>query len=375
MKRKSIVGTALAVLLLGLAMSVGLRISQAKSAHSAEDATAAPAILIQTVKASRAQMAEKISLTGTIRPKNEVDIFAKVPGRIESLKVQVGDKVKQGQTLATIEHREIAWQARAAQAQVSVAKANLEGARLDYERTQALFKGGAAPQAQLDNAKMRFSLAEAQTAQAEAAAGLAQQQVANANVDAPISGTVIRRPVNVGIQVGPQSPLFTLQDVAKLKLESSVDAASFAKLSKDKEAQVLVDAFPGQPFGGKVSLLSPSLDAQSRRAMVEIEVDNSAGKLMPNMFARAEVTLGTWPNILSIPKESVLEAPGGAIVYRVQNGKAQLLRPKLGNADQGRIAVLEGLVEGDELAATALGNLSDGALVKVSATPQTISQK
>src|SRR5207248_6623405 len=131
--------------------------------------------------------------------------------------------------------------------------------------------------------------AEAQVAQAEAAAGLAAQQLENSRIESPISGTVIRRPVNVGAFVGPQTVAFTLQDVAALKLESSVDAAGFARLVKGAEAEVVIDSLPGETFKGKVTLLSPSLDAQTRRASVELEIDNSSGRLLPNMFARAEV--------------------------------------------------------------------------------------
>ncbi len=256
-------GIVVVVALLGL---IGYRIASYKK-HSAGDKGPTEVVsLVRTAKLSRGNLAEQVSFTGTIRPRNEVDVFAKIGGRIETLTAQVGDKVKAGQVLATLEHKEIAWQSRSAQAALQVAQANLDGAKLDYDRTQKLFEGGSAPQAQLDGAKLKLDLALAQAAQAEAAAGLAEQQVANARVESPIAGTVIRRPVNLGAQVGPQSAMFTVQDVAALKLESSVDAVAFAKLAKGKEATVEVDALPGTEFKGKVSLLSPSLDAASRRA-------------------------------------------------------------------------------------------------------------
>ena len=351
---------------LGLAL-VGLiafRVSQVKTANKAPEAKADESALVRTARVSRADMLERISVTGTVRPRNEVDLFAKVPGKIEALNAQVGDRVKAGQSLASIEHKEIAWQAKAAQAAVQVARANLDGARLDFDRTQALFKGGSAPQAQLDAAKVRLALAEAQAAQAEASAGLAQQQVDNARVESPISGTITRRPVNLGVQVGPQAPLFTVQDVATLKLEASVDAAGFARLTKGTEAAVTVDALPGQTFSGKVTLLSPSLDPVTRRATVELEIDNASGKLMPNMFAHADIAVGHLPGALTLPKEALYEAAGGAELFRIRDGKAQLVRPKLGPSDSTRVAVLEGLAEGDEVAVTGQASLADGAAVR-----------
>lgn len=362
MKKSSVVWAVIAAALI---VGVGVRIAKVKNAAKAPEERAAQSALVRVARVARADVAERISVTGTVRPRNEVDLYAKVPGRIESLQAQVGDKVKAGQLLAVIEHKEIAWQAKASQAALQVARANLDGARLEFGRVQALFKGGAAPQAQLDGAKVRLALAEAQTAQAEAAAGLASQNVENARVESPISGTITRRPVNVGAQVGPQTALFTVQDVAALKLEVSVDAASFARLAKGREALVTVDALTGQTFSGKVAVMSPSLDGVTRRAALELEIDNASGKLMPNMFAHADIAVGDLQAALVVPREAVLEAAGGARVYRVRDGKVSSVKPRLGPVDGNRVVVLEGLAEGDQVAVTGVANLTDGAEIRV----------
>ncbi|MHB8876606.1 MAG: efflux RND transporter periplasmic adaptor subunit [Myxococcaceae bacterium] len=355
----------IALISLAVLALVGYRIVEFRRTNAKPAEARDEAHLVKVSPVVRAQMPEILSLTGTVRARNEVDIYPKVGGRILTLDAQVGDVVKPNQLLASIEHKEIAWQAQAAGAAVQVAEANLKGARLEYERTQVLFKGGAAPQAQIDGIGVRLALAEAQVAQARAAAGLAHQAVENARVLSPIAGTVIRRPVNLGAQVGPQSPLFTVQDLAALKLEGSVDAAGFARLAKSKEARVRVDALPGALFKGKVSLLSPALDPQTRRAAVELEIDNSERKLLSNMFAHADIVLGLLDDALVIPKEAVLEAAGGSLVYRVKDGQAFAVRPKLGPSDGVRVAVLEGLSEGDEVAVSGLAQLIDGAKVKL----------
>jgi membrane fusion protein (multidrug efflux system) len=277
----------------------------------------------------------------------------------------VGDRVRAGQLLAVVEHDEIAWQARQAEAAVRVAQATLDGARLDRDRTRTLFEGGSAPPAQLDAAKVKLELAEAQLGQAEAAAGLARQSLANARVVAPFAGTITRRPVNVGAHVTGQSVLFTLQDVAALKLESGVDAAAFARLARRQAVEVTVDALPGEVFRGRVAVLSPALDAQTRRASIEVEIDNAAARLLPNMFAHADVTIGVARGALVIPREALLEAPGGSTVYRLRGGKAEAVQPRRGPADGARVVVLSGLEEGDEVATSGLASLADGAPVRV----------
>lgn len=341
------------------------RVRAAKMKAETKEAPVADAALIRAEKTAKVSMPETISLTGTIRPRNEVDVFAKVGGRVDGVKAELGDRVKEGQVLVTIEHKEIGWQTKAADASVQVAKAGLEGAKQDLDRTENLFKGGAAPQAQLDGARLRYSLAQAQLAQAEAAAGLAHQNLDNAHVDSPISGTVIKKNVNMGAMVGPQAPLYTIQDVATLKLESSVDAADFGRVKRGMEAKVTVDALPGETFSGKIKVLAPSLDPATRRAAVEVEVDNVQGKLLPNMFAKVDLVVGQLTDVLAVPREAVLEAAGGSVVFRVKGEKVEAVRPKLGFGDADRITVLGGLAEGDLVAVSGVANLADGAKVKL----------
>jgi RND family efflux transporter MFP subunit len=356
------------ILSLVAAALVALVVVRVRSATRAKPPEAvAEQVLVGTARVARADLPLTVSMTGTVRPRNEVEILSKVSGRVESVHAQVGDSVRPGQLLAWIEHKEIGWQAKASDAALAVARANYDGAKLDFDRTQILFQGQSASQMQLDGAKVKLDLARAQVAQAEAAAGLAHQQLDNARIESPVAGTVTRRPIDVGAQVGTQTALFTIQDVAALKLESAVDAASFARLAPGQLVEVKADGVAGS-WTGEVKLLSPSLDPQSRRASVEIAIDNSKGKLLPNTFARAEVTVGARSAALVIPREALLQSPGGAVVYRVRDGKVEALTPKLGPGDERRVVIEAGLAEGDVVAISGLANLADGAAVKVAET-------
>lgn len=367
---------ALGVALVGL---IGFRISQAAGKAAVSTDSSRPPPLIRTAKVSVANVGERVSITGNVRARNEVDVFAKLPGRVESLLVDVGDQVTKGQVLAVTEHKELAWQAKvsaaqvqAAKASLEVAKANLQGAQLEFDRTKTLADGGAAAGAQLDGAQVRLSLAraqvlaaEAQLAQAEAAYGLVAQQVANSRIESPIDGVVTRRTVDLGISAGQQVASFTIQDTRTLKLESSVEAAVYARLKRGQSVRIGVDAFPGETFQGRLETLAPALDPQTRRAAIEIAIDNAGGRLLPHMFARADIELGTLEHQLVVPGEAVLQQPGGAVVFRVDGGRLEQVRPRLGPADGAVVAVFDGLREGDEVAITALGNLSHGVAVKV----------
>ena len=357
----------LAIAILGV---VAWRLVQSKE-HQAQLAkaeaakTAEQIPLVRADKVVRADLADKVSFTGNIKARNDVDVFSKVSGRIESLPVQIGDKVKAGQVLAVIEHKESGWQARASEAAVEVAKANLAGAKLNHDRTMALFNGGSGTQAAVDQVKVALALSEAQLAQAQAAKGLAEQNLANATVIAPIGGTVIRRPVNLGANVGPNTVLVTIQDVETLKLEASVDAPTFARIKKGLPVEVTVDSLPGEAFPGRVSLLSPALDVTTRRAALELEIDNSGGKLLPNMFASADVIVGNLKGAVAAPQAALFLSGGAPAVFRIRNGVAEVVRPVFGPADHGIVAVVSGLDEGDLLAITGQASLADGAKVKV----------
>jgi len=462
-------------ILAGVAVAalVAVRVTGArdKTAQSTKAAAAAVETLqVRTVRVGRADVEQRLSFTGNIKAANEVDVYAKVPGRIETLDAQIGDVVSKGQLLASVEHHELDWQLKQAEAAVAaaragrraaaagvraaeaaVAAAHLErdtartamdldqgvpkescarrfpaGAVFDLERDRCrkwhpgsegareaestasvpggggdvaadsaadsaaatvkpaaqapaaperpetpLFKGAQiktrVADSQVEQARSQVAAVEAQGAQAEAAVGLLKQQLENTRIVAPIDGTVVRRNVNLGVMAAPQLPVFTVMDLSTLKLESSVDAATYARLTRGMPISLDVEGFARGEVTGRIEVLSPMLDPQTRRAAVEISIDNADGRLMPNLFARAELVVGSYTQALVVPREAVLDAPGGAQVFRVVDGKVQAVRPQLGQSDGTHVVVIDGLVEGDELVVGGLAALSDGLAVRVSA--------
>ncbi|HYG68770.1 MAG TPA: efflux RND transporter periplasmic adaptor subunit, partial [Anaeromyxobacteraceae bacterium] len=172
----------------------------------------------------------------------------------------------------------------------------------------------------------------------------------------PIGGTVTRRPVDVGARVDSGKVAFTVHDLSALKLVTGVEAADWARLAPGGAATVTSDALPGETFPARVTLLAPALDPATRRAEVELEVDGR-GRLIPGLFARAELAAGGVKDALVVPREAVVDAPGGAVVWRVQGGKAEALRPRLGASDGKHVVVLDGLAEGDVVVTSGQGSL------------------
>ena len=377
---RKVIGWGLVVAVaVGLVVLLAFRIMAAKAARAVEGpATAAP-LPVALEKTARRDLVERVTLTGVIRPLNEVDVMAKVPGRIESVAVKVGDTVKAGTLLAVIEHRMLELQeaqaraaADAAGAALEAAKVGLATAKLSYDRMKALYESKALALAEfekvdaaLKGAESGVRAAEAQLEMSRAAAGLAAEALRNARVVSPIAGTVTKRLVDVGTEAGPGRPLFQVQDVTALKLAGAVTAEEYARLKPEAPVRVTVDDLPGVTFSGKVATMSPTLDPMTRRAAVEIAVDNPEGKLLPNMFAHASVDVGTRSGALCIPAVAVVMQASGAVVFVVKDGKAVALTPRLGAGDGDWVAVESGLDEGESVVVSGQAGLVAGTAVTV----------
>lgn len=377
MKRRLpfIVGLGLVALL-----GVGTRVVLEATGRTGDaEAAVAPATSVSVERAAHRDLVERVELTGTVRPANEVDVFTKVPGRLEQVLVDVGDRVEAGQVLAVIEHREIALQGQQARAQSSGAVAALEqavtnrdNARLQAERARVLFRDHVVTQADLDrleaalrSAEAAVRVAEAQVAATRAAVGLASQSLENASVTTPIAGTVTRRDVSVGSQASQAQPLFQVQDVAALKVSGSVTAADFVRLRVGQAVAIIVDELPDRSFAGRIATLSPSLDPQTRRAAVELAIDNAEGLSLPNMFARARIDVGRREGVVTVPREAVISTAEGRVAFVVRQGRAARVTLPSEAGDGEHVPAGDGVSEGELVVVSGQSGLVDGAAVRV----------
>jgi multidrug efflux pump subunit AcrA (membrane-fusion protein) len=123
----------------------------------------------------------------------------------------------------------------------------------------------------------------------------------------------------------------------------------------------VAQTFPGETFAGRVAVVAPTLDARTRRAAIEVAVPNGAGRLLPNMFARGAVRIGTVAGVLAVPRAAVFESATGRALYALRDGRATILQPAFGPGDGDYLAVEAGLAEGEVVAVAGLGLLADGA--------------
>lgn len=360
LKRRTLL-IVIAVALMALIVGARLISIVAKKKNTESSDLQTPIIRVEEV--ARVALAESIKVSGTIRPKNEVELFPKISGRITSINFDVGDEVKTKDVLAVIEHREISLQDQAAKASLAVAKSSEAKALIDLKRSQELFADKALAKAQLESAELKYDMAKAQTKNAQAEADIARQQLQNSSITSLIDGTITKRIATVGMSVSPAVSVFTVQDISKLKFVTSVDAATLARLKKGNSATLSLDELQLK-VSGKVVTLAPSLDANSRRASIEIELDETKG-LVPNMFIDGSLIMNKLENVLAVPNKAIIFLQDQPTVFRIVNGKVEEVHPKLGVKDALNTVVISGLNEGDKVAVSGLERLHDGNAVTI----------
>jgi RND family efflux transporter MFP subunit len=353
--------------------------SSSTTAEAAPETTAPEATVVDVpvVKATVGDIESTLEISGTLAPRSRVAVKPKLPGTIERMLVDIGDAVAMGQTIATIDRREIDAQLDAAVAAVAVAKAaletaeaNLASAVLEHDRAKNLFDKGALPRQRLDAAETAHraavaqrDLATANLAQANAASRRAREVQSNATVTSPVNGFVVERNYDSGSIPGDK-PIVVVADLHEMKLEAGVSELEAGRLRVGMKAAVAVQAKPGQNFAGQLAAIAPEVDERNRHFKIEIRVPNNGRTLLSGMYASARIVEATTTNAVLVPKEAVTSRNGKRVVQKVQGDSVSVVEIVEGLSDGARVQVVKGLAEGDTVLADARRQLAAGAKVR-----------
>ena len=300
-----------------------------------------PASLGKTVTIKRGTIRSLVQSTGSVAAVNPVDISAKITGRIVEVKVNENDSVTAGQVLIVLDDSH--YRALAAKA-----AAMLDVCRKNYERMQTLVTVGGASQKQMDAAKMEWQVAEADDA-------MARSQVNDAIIRAPISGTVVGKPIPAGQSVssGLSTPmvLMSIADLSRLELQVQVDEADIGKLKTGQKVGFMVDAYPDKMFMGLITTISEKANVQQNVVYypVVISMESAQGRFKPGMTVRVTVVTGQKKDVLTVPALAVTSRQGGSYVRVVENGQTRETMITKGMVGTDRVEVTNGLQEGDQV--------------------------
>jgi RND family efflux transporter MFP subunit len=334
-----------------------------------------PPITVQMGEVGKGDISASMTVVGNLVGLQTVDVVPRTGGRLVSVNVQLGDRVRRNQLLAKIEDFEIVEQVKQAEASLEVAKAtirqrdaDLKVAELNFERSKNLFGRQLLAKQALDDAESRYlaaqaqlDLSRAQSTQTSARLEELQINLANTNIISPVDGFVGRRNADPGAWVSQQAPVVSVVDISRLRLIANVVEKDLRLVNVGDPASVEVDAFPGELFKGRIARVAPVLDPATRTAPMEVEIPNTANLLKPGMYAKVLLLIEERKGTALVPKVAVVDFEGkrGVWVPESEN-KARFAEVKLGLEDAERVEILAGLKVGDRIVTDGASSLRAG---------------
>lgn len=380
-----IVGLLIAAGAAGAAYKYGLPLLEAAVFKTEVEVT-------EVITVSPAQASVELTSTGYVVAQVSSAVAAKVAGKVKVQAVKQGAKVKAGDLLLEIDTADqkagIASadsQVAAARARVATAKANLLDIEQQLRRAQSLSEAGIGPKGTAEDLKARSESLKAQVAAAEAdaraQAALAAQLRVNLGsytIVAPISGTVVNKPPQVGEFIGPQPAGIaidmggvTIADFGSLMVETDVPEQRLSQVKMGGPAEIVMDAFPTKRYRGKAVDVTPKVNRVKATVTVKVAfVDENEG-VLPDMAARVSFLTNALdkeamkaPPKTVVPGSAVVEVQGSKVVYRIEGGVVRLTTVTLGPAVGSGFEVVSGVTSGTRVVSNPPQGLADGQRIK-----------
>lgn len=369
--------TALAVTMvvtgLGLlaAHSSSAQSNNASGSKDAKDAKAAPAVkasmTITTTKPAQGSMPLRLSANGNVAAWQEASVGSEANGlRLADVKVNVGDFVKKDQVLAMFASDSV--EADVAQAKAGLAEAQAASAEAlsNAERARTLQTTGALSTQQINQFFTAELTAKARMESARASLQQQELRLKHTRVLAPDSGVISARAATVGAVVGTGTELFRLIRQGRLEWRAEVTSAELARVKVGTKVQISTPA--GTQVEGKVRMVGPTVDVQTRNALVYVDIassNGSAAAFKAGMYARGEFEIGS-TGALTVPQEAVVMRDGFSYVFKVgADNKVTQQKVQTGRRIGNQVEITQGLREGTLLAQTGAGFLNDGDTVRI----------
>jgi len=328
---------------------------------------ARPALTVTSTRAQTSALPIKLSANGNVAAWQEASIGAEISGlRLAEVLVNVGDVVQRGQVLARFATEAVQSDVAQARAAVTESSANAQEASANADRVRTLQNTGVFSGQQINQYLTAEQTAKARVESVKA--GLAAQllRLQYAEVRAPDGGVISARLATVGAVVGAGTELFRLIRQGRLEWRAEVSSVELTRLRPGTTVTVL--AASGSELKGRVRMVAPTVDPQTRSGLVYVDLPSqsgSAGSFKAGMFARGEFDLGNSP-ALTVPQQAVVVRDGFSYVFRLNaDQRVSQLKVQTGRRIGERVELLEGVGAEALLVASGAGFLNDGDLVKV----------
>jgi RND family efflux transporter MFP subunit len=319
--------------------------------------------------------AEEVVLPGNMQAFIDTPIWARASGYLKAWYVDIGARVKQGQLLAEIEAPEVDQQLRQARANLVTDQANLKLAQITADRYANLFKTDSVAKQDVDNAVQDAAARTATVDSAQANVARLEQLVTYEKVFAPFDGVITARNVDVGALVDADAntagkELFHLASNATLRVYVNVPEIYSRAAKPGVNSYLTVTEFAGRRFQGRIVRNADSIDVASRTLLVEVDVKNPTGELLPGSYVSVHFKLPSHAEAVTIPVSALLFRSEGLRVAVVRNGRTQLVPVVIGRDFGNAVEIISGLSANDSVIVNPSDSVVSGQQVQVSSSTQ-----
>ena len=357
----------LVIVIAVFAVLAGVKTLQIRTLIASKALFLPPPETVATAGVQAEQWQETLPAVGSVTPAQGVTVAPEIGGTVSEIAFESGAAVSKGDLLVRLDTSSEAAQLRAAEAQVQLARLNLE-------RTRKLRAENTLSPAELD-------AAEATLQQALGNADTIRATIEKKSIRAPFAGRLGIRQINLGEQLAPGKSIVTLQSASPLFVDFSLPQQELSRLQTGLKVRAASDAYPDQAFLGELAVISPELDSVTRNVRVRARFENADGLLRAGMFVRVKVELPGEHTVLVIPSTAVLSAPYGDSVFVLEpqiakgetNWIARQTFIRTGRARGDFTSVESGLKAGDRVVKAGIFKLRNGMAVKENnvVTPET----
>jgi RND family efflux transporter MFP subunit len=327
---------------------------------------------VEVVEVIPKQVSYTLSAVGSLKTPENVIISPKKAGIIDKILVKEGDQVKKGQILVQLDDVDARLQVERAEAGVKQAVAAVETNRNIVPRYQKLHESQVIPQQTLDELILRFKVDEAKLDLAKAELNVARQNLLDHRITSPIEGVVNLKIASLGehVNVAPKDEILSIVQMDPLELEFYVPENWAGKIRLGSKIQFTVKAFSEEKFSATLQFISPTADPATRNVKMKAVFANPDYRLKPGFFAEATVQTGINPKALAVPESALFSQEGKFFAFVVQDGVAHRKEVETGHRFEGKVEIMKGIQEGEQIITVGQEQLSDGTKVKVSTKSQ-----
>ncbi|MBR0037143.1 MAG: efflux RND transporter periplasmic adaptor subunit [Bacteroidales bacterium] len=303
------------------------------------------AVNVKVKQVSARSVEQLVEFTANVEADVVNSIAPQSPVRIRKINVEVGDRVRKGQVLVQLDDNSL-----------TQLEAQLNNQRIEFKRIEELYKVGGASKSNYDTQKTALDVLETQY----------KNLVENTQLTSPIDGVVSARNYDDG-DLYAGTPVLVVQKITPVKLLLDVNEQYFKDVKVGMPIDnIVLDAYPGETFQGKVSIVYPTLDRNTRSFQVEVQIPNANQRVRPGMFARVTLNFGTADYVL-VPDQAVVKQTGSGerFVYVVSDGKVRRQTINVGRRIDAEYVVIDGLKDGEQVVVFGQTLLSDGRKVNI----------